>query len=628
MQLALDFKVSGEAERAFRFIENGIEAEGHTLVYKMHKYFARRPQNVFRWLLESYSSPDDIVLDCFCGGGVTLFEGLAIGRKVIAVDRNPLATFISECQTTLVAVREYTRQLQELRDIVYTFTRPFFITDCRGCGQEVDVRWYEMSYLVKCEWCGRQASLSDEQKISNGSYNCPHCQKGISAADVPRIGYELLRVVYRCRRCHKQNRVRPNKNDQGRLAVAEREFTRLVSENDLWYPTDPIPAEWDRQLEDCLHRKGFLRFSDLFTKRHLLAHSYFLKQLQERKSRLDQQLYKLLLFTFSATLRHANKLSLSTEAWMDGRPASWTKHAYWLPNQFVEVNPVEYIEKRGKAVISGLRFQQQKLANVHKVQTFEELQNSGTHVLWTRSSECLPLPDSSVDLVLTDPPYGSNVQYGELSAFWLVWLRNELGLTDDQLGLSDEVVVHRKVAQKTYRDYAEGLQRIFSECYRVLKPNCPMVFTFNNKDINAWYSVVRAAIKSGFYLDARGVVFQEPIENYKNTAHTRFAGSLHGDFIYTFLKAPYPVGPKSPIDPGEIQHLIIHIARGVLNGKTHCSTSELYVEIFPKLIPLFVMLSSSDDGFAQLQSAFGVDNIESILERHFRKNTVTGDWYE
>jgi putative DNA methylase len=627
MQLALEFK-KYEGKEPFRFIENGIEAEGHTLVYKMHKYFARRPQNVFRWLIEFYSQQNDIILDCFCGGGVTLFEGISIGRKVVAVDRNPLATFISDCQTTVVSIREYSRQLMRFRDLVSTFIRPFFITECRDCGHEVDVRWYEMAYLVECGSCGGKASLADEKKVSNGSYACCDCSKEISAADAPRIGQELLWVIYRCRHCKKQNRVRPSEADRTRLANAESQFTQLVSENKLWYPTDPIPADWDRQAEDCLQRKGFLTFDDFFTRRHLLALAYFLKKLREHKPHLDPQLYKLLLFTFSAVLRHTNKLSISTEAWMGGRPASWTKHAYWLPNQFVEVNPIEYIEKRGKAIVSGLRFQQQKLADTQKVKTFAELFASGTHILWTRSSDCLPIPDNSVDLVLTDPPYGSNVQYGELSAFWLVWLRAELDLTTEQLGLSDEVLVNRKIAKKTYEDYALGLQQIFSECYRVLKPNCPLVFTFNNKDINAWYSVVRAAIKSGFYLDIRGVVYQEPIENYKNTAHTRFAGSLHGDFIYTFLKASPPKAREASIDISEIPRFVTNLAKKALSRQSYCSTSELYVEIFPKLIPLFVMLASSEDGFAQLQSAFGVDNIESILERHFHRDESTGEWHE
>ncbi len=30
------------------YIKSGFPAQSHTPVYKMHKYFARRPQNVFR----------------------------------------------------------------------------------------------------------------------------------------------------------------------------------------------------------------------------------------------------------------------------------------------------------------------------------------------------------------------------------------------------------------------------------------------------------------------------------------------------------------------------------------------------------------------------------------------------
>ena len=76
-------------------IDHAVVAKPHTPVYKMHRYFARRPWSVFRSLVEHYSNPGSIVLDPFCGGGVTVVEGLRLGRKVIGVDINPLATFIS-----------------------------------------------------------------------------------------------------------------------------------------------------------------------------------------------------------------------------------------------------------------------------------------------------------------------------------------------------------------------------------------------------------------------------------------------------------------------------------------------------------------------------------------------------
>ena len=85
-------------------IGESVKARGHTAQYQMHKYFARRPYNVFRRLIEHYTEKGDIVLDCFCGGGVTVFESLALNRKAVGVDINPLATFITEMQIQQVDV--------------------------------------------------------------------------------------------------------------------------------------------------------------------------------------------------------------------------------------------------------------------------------------------------------------------------------------------------------------------------------------------------------------------------------------------------------------------------------------------------------------------------------------------
>jgi len=97
--------------KAWHYLTNGIKAEGHSPAYKIHKYFARRPHNVFRNLIENYTTEGDLVYDPFCGGGVTVFEGLLTNRRVAAKDLNPLATFITQCQArhidTLHAVAEF-----------------------------------------------------------------------------------------------------------------------------------------------------------------------------------------------------------------------------------------------------------------------------------------------------------------------------------------------------------------------------------------------------------------------------------------------------------------------------------------------------------------------------------------
>jgi DNA modification methylase len=238
-----------------------------------------------------------------------------------------------------------------------------------------------------------------------------------------------------------------------------------------------------------------------------------------------------------------------------------------------------------------------------------------------------------VNLIITDPPYGSNVQYGELSSFWLVWLRDELRLPQDIFSLKAEVVVHRKKKDpenyKDYEQYFTELQKVFAECFRVLKPGAPMVFTFNNKDVKAWYAVIRAAIQSGLYLDEKGVIYQDPIENYKNTAHTRFAGSLHGDFIYTFVK---PISGKSYKNfnqikaPSNIQQWVEDAIRNLFKEKQNCTINEIYIEVYTKLIPVFASLAESDEEFAEITDKLGVTTFEQILNQKFLFDKQTKTW--
>lgn len=147
-------------------------------------------------------------------------------------------------------------------------------------------------------------------------------------------------------------------------------------------------------------------------------------------------------------------------------------------------------------------------------------------------------PDESVDAVITDPPYGSNVQYAELSVIWNAWYAIYRGL-DRCVYKEEEAVVSRKSnykGAKDENDYEELLYEVYSESARVLKPGGYLVFTFNNKNIKVWAAMLKAVARAGFYLPEDGILFQDYIESYKNTAHLRFSGNIQGDFIYSFRK--------------------------------------------------------------------------------------------
>ncbi|MFH1862490.1 MAG: hypothetical protein ABH878_06710 [bacterium] len=173
-----------------------------------------------------------------------------------------------------------------------------------------------------------------------------------------------------------------------------------------------------------------------------------------------------------------------------------------------------------------------------------------TCLLLTRSSHDLPLlPAESVDAIITDPPFGGNVQYAELSDFYLVWVKEFLNL---QNGANKELEAIETRHQgfegaKDRKFYEDMLYQVFKECRRVIKPEGWLVLTFHNRDIGVWMAMNRAAIRAGFCLPPqsesinRGMVYQPAIQNYTQTIHQKRAGSMLGDFILSFRPTEHPL---------------------------------------------------------------------------------------
>jgi len=65
-----------------------------------YHYPARFSPVIARTVIELFSLPGDWILDPFMGGGTSVIEGLASGRKVAGVDINTLAHFVTQVRTT------------------------------------------------------------------------------------------------------------------------------------------------------------------------------------------------------------------------------------------------------------------------------------------------------------------------------------------------------------------------------------------------------------------------------------------------------------------------------------------------------------------------------------------------
>lgn len=70
------------------------------LTHDFYHYPARFSPEIARTIIELLSRPNDWVLDPFMGGGTSIVEGLAVGRRMIGVDINALAHFVTEVRTS------------------------------------------------------------------------------------------------------------------------------------------------------------------------------------------------------------------------------------------------------------------------------------------------------------------------------------------------------------------------------------------------------------------------------------------------------------------------------------------------------------------------------------------------
>src|SRR5260370_20191625 len=68
--------------------------------HNFYRYPARFSPLFVREVIRHYSRPGEVVLDPFMGGGTTIVEAIALGRKAIGVDLNSLAHFVSTVKTT------------------------------------------------------------------------------------------------------------------------------------------------------------------------------------------------------------------------------------------------------------------------------------------------------------------------------------------------------------------------------------------------------------------------------------------------------------------------------------------------------------------------------------------------
>lgn len=518
-----------------------IKAKPHSPPYMMHKFWARRPHNVFRELITNYTKQGDIILDPFCGGGVTVVEGLQLRRKVIGIDLNPLATYVTEMEVAPVNLDELYLAYEALEQNIGQEILELYKTECRNCGKDAICDWVE--------W-------KDQEPV---------------------------KLAYVCSSCRAKGEASPSDEDKTLAMAIDRSFEQKVRASALWYPDDEIP---DGDKTHGLIKSGITNFYQLFTKRNLLALALLWANIDEVT---DEQPRSFLRFIFSSALKWASRQSHRRGNIIEG----WAMHAYWLYPVELEINVWNTFARRFVATARGKRFSNLAIGDYYRrASSFDQLRGEGTCLILNQSSTSLPIPDGKVDAVITDPPYGGNVNYGELADYWCIWHRfGGRGTIDKSL----EVIINEH-QRKSLLSYDELLRQVFSECYRVLKPSGVAVVTFNNRNLGVVGAFVQAITKAGFSLYPEGLLYQPPIKAYTTTFHAKDLGAFTGDFMFTLLKENHrPVHLETDHNTitEKVEQLILEFLHSC---ELHRHTqADLRQQLYQVLIPFLATYASRDD---------------------------------
>jgi DNA modification methylase len=451
-----------------------ITAGKNSYVYDAHTYHTKVPPEGIELLIEHYTRPGDVVLDPFCGSGMTGVAAMQTGRKALLSDLSPAAVFIAYNLNTPVDPDSYLDAVRSLVEGSADLDSSLYGTHCRECGKLTEMLYMVWSYGFLCNFCDAEFVLWDvardekprvrDSKIKT-EFDCPECGKLLKKRALRRTRrYPVLVGYHCCEKGPKEATARPDAFDLATLDRIEEDRAR----HGLWYPKSAFPAGVNTRQPVAA---GITTVDRAYTPRALWAMAHLWKL---ASSWPDEEMKNKLLFTLTSLYQRVTVFSEFRFWGGSGNTAN-----YNVPAIMNEQNVFRAFERKA-ATISWY---------------FKSVSPGKRDVEVSTQSACsLPqIADESVDYVFTDPPFGRNINYSEMNFLWESWL----GVLTDS---SQEAIVNR-VQGKGLGEYGDILTDAFAEIRRVLKNRGWLTVVFHNSSKQVWNALQDAIERAGFVIE-------------------------------------------------------------------------------------------------------------------------------
>jgi putative DNA methylase len=167
----------------------------------------------------------------------------------------------------------------------------------------------------------------------------------------------------------------------------------------------------------------------------------------------------------------------------------------------------------------------------------------GASVLCGSASDLDTIGAASIDLVVTDPPFGGLLHYSELSDFFYSWLRIPLSVRYPDIFTSENTPKALEAVSNKAREPedSEGFyKRILTQCWReanrVLKPGGILAFTFHHSEDEPWVAVLESLFEAGFYLETAYPIRSDETKGEGSKPGTFGSQQIEYDIIHVCRK--------------------------------------------------------------------------------------------
>lgn len=442
-------------------------------IYNAHGYLTKVPVDGILPYLNRFTAPGDTVVDLFAGSGMTAVAAKIAGRNAVVSDISVLGKHIGEGYLTDVDATAFARAADEVlvkarhrHGALYETVTPEGATLAA-----VRTIW---SFVYQCSSCTKDIVYFEAMRANKweAPTTCPHCNQAFSKRSSPYVGDVPVVVVVEGAD-GKQIEVPVSEVDRRKIEQAEKspDLARV--------PSQQIASSREMYRRSALGKWRLDNTKNFFSARNALALYYLREGIRETPGEIG----KKLLFAFTAILPRASR----RYQWSLQRPLNAATQTYYIAPVYYEWNVFDLFARKVRATSRS----DEELGS-RRAALGVKGKSTQRYVL-SSAAKLEHLSPESVDYVFTDPPFGSNLFYADMSLFHEAWLD---ATTDDR----EEAVIHTNGQRATGADerYESLLRAACSEAFRVLKPGRCLSLVFGNSSGRIWSMVQNILMDSGF----------------------------------------------------------------------------------------------------------------------------------